>query len=114
MHRVTSRSALVLILGLLIIVGCSRSPEAKTARHLERGDKFFGRQHYKDATIEHDEGEDRFCSESDHARREAPLQPAAWLARQRQCRQDEAAHRRERRNQRVGRDHAIGMRSDVT
>ena len=55
MVRVTIRSAFILVAGACLVVGagCSRSPEAKKARHLERGEKFFARKDYKDAVIEY-------------------------------------------------------------
>src|SRR5215471_19008194 len=42
-----------LVVGLLIVVGCSRSPEAQKARHLERGDKYAARVQYREATLEY-------------------------------------------------------------
>src|SRR5262249_23606683 len=33
--------------------GCSRSPEAKKARYLERGDKYFAQKQYREALIEY-------------------------------------------------------------
>ena len=55
MVRVTVRSALILVAGACLLVGsgCARSPEAKKARHLERGEKYFARKDYKDAVIEY-------------------------------------------------------------
>ena len=55
MVRVTVRSAVILIAGVCLLVGsgCARSPEAKKARHLERGEKYFARKDYKDAVIEY-------------------------------------------------------------
>ena len=43
----------LLLVGLLVATGCSRSPEAKKARHLERGDKYFSRAQYREALIEY-------------------------------------------------------------
>ena len=56
--RATPRAALfLLLLGALlaggVATGCSRSPEAKKARHLERGDRYFGREQYREALIEY-------------------------------------------------------------
>src|SRR5438046_537923 len=55
MVRVTVRSAVILVAGACLLVGsgCARSPEAKKARHLERGEKYFARKDYKDAVIEY-------------------------------------------------------------
>src|SRR5262252_2596154 len=44
---------LSLVMGLVAPVGCSRSPEAKKARHLERGDRYFAQKQYEDAVIEY-------------------------------------------------------------
>lgn len=44
---------LLLTIGLLVAAGCSRSPEAKKARHLERGDRYFAQKEYQDAAIEY-------------------------------------------------------------
>src|SRR5437667_11649312 len=35
------------------MAGCSRSPEAKKARHLDRGDRYFAREQYHEAVIEY-------------------------------------------------------------
>ena len=43
---------LVLVL-LLAMMGCARSPEAQKARHLARGDKYFARAQYREAVIEY-------------------------------------------------------------
>ena len=55
MLRLKTLCTVVLIAGLGVAVGagCARSPEAKKARHLERGDKFLARKDYKDAVIEY-------------------------------------------------------------
>src|SRR5215471_13283762 len=42
-----------LVVGLLIVVGCSRSPEAQKARHLERGDRYAAREQYREAILEY-------------------------------------------------------------
>jgi len=33
--------------------GCMRSPEAKKARHMERGDRYFAREQYREAILEY-------------------------------------------------------------
>jgi putative PEP-CTERM system TPR-repeat lipoprotein len=55
MVRVTIRFAFTVVAAACLVVGsgCSRSPEAKKAQHLERGEKFFARKDYKDAVIEY-------------------------------------------------------------
>src|SRR5437588_2148365 len=54
MSRLTTLATLVLVAACLVVsAGCSRSPEAKKARHLERGEKFYARKDYKDAVIEY-------------------------------------------------------------
>src|SRR3989454_10267899 len=61
-HRLTedikmsraSRGWIILFLALLVaMIGCSRSPEAKKARHLDRGDRYFAREQYREAVIEY-------------------------------------------------------------
>jgi tetratricopeptide (TPR) repeat protein len=44
--------SLLLVLGMAT-AGCARSPEAKKARWLGRGDSYFGRQQYREAIIEY-------------------------------------------------------------
>src|SRR3990170_8240758 len=53
MGRTARGWALLLVVGLLLAAGCARSPEAKKARHLERGDRYFSRQQYREAVIEY-------------------------------------------------------------
>src|SRR5712691_4442830 len=49
-----ARAWIILLLTVLVAVtGCSRSPEAKKARHLERGDKYFSKAQYREALIEY-------------------------------------------------------------
>src|SRR5882672_7092409 len=43
----------LLILTLLVVAGCSRSPEAEKARHLERGDKYAAQEQYQEAILEY-------------------------------------------------------------
>ena len=52
MARTAKGWTFVLVVGLLVAAGCARSPEAKKARHLERGDGYFSRQQYREAVIE--------------------------------------------------------------
>ena len=47
------RVAVLLLIGLVLITGCSRSPEAKKARYLERGDRYFKQEKYREATLEY-------------------------------------------------------------
>jgi tetratricopeptide (TPR) repeat protein len=42
------------LLGLVALsAGCARSPEAKKARHLERGDRYFKQEQFREAVIEY-------------------------------------------------------------
>ena len=43
----------LVVVGLLLLAGCARSPEATKARHLERGDRFFEAARYREAMIEY-------------------------------------------------------------
>lgn len=45
--------AVLLFIGLALVMGCSRSPEAKKARYLERGDRYFKQEKYREATLEY-------------------------------------------------------------
>jgi hypothetical protein len=45
--------ALGLALLLTGIAGCGRSPEAKMARYLDRGDRHFKQEQYRERTIEY-------------------------------------------------------------
>jgi tetratricopeptide (TPR) repeat protein len=38
---------------MLLLAGCARSPEAKKARHLERGDRYFQQEKYREAVLEY-------------------------------------------------------------
>ena len=41
-------------MGLVVVAnGCTRSPEAQKARHLQRGDRYFAKKQYQDAAIEY-------------------------------------------------------------
>ena len=53
MSRTTRGWVGLLIVALLVVAGCSRSPEAQKARHLERGDKFAAREQYHEAILEY-------------------------------------------------------------
>src|SRR5213593_1211582 len=49
-----ARAWIFLLLAVLgVVAGCSRSPEAKKARHLDRGDRYFAREQYQEAVIEY-------------------------------------------------------------
>src|SRR5437667_6018674 len=49
-----SRAWILLLLSVLVVAtGCARSPEAKKAKHLERGDKYFSKAQYREALIEY-------------------------------------------------------------
>src|SRR5262249_28377802 len=37
----------------VVAAGCARSPEAQKARHLERGDRYFKKEQYREAIIEY-------------------------------------------------------------
>jgi tetratricopeptide (TPR) repeat protein len=47
-----ARPLLVLVI-LLLTVGCARSPEAKKARYLDRGNRYFVKEQYREAIIEY-------------------------------------------------------------
>jgi len=48
------RAWIFLVLAVLALgTGCARSPEARKARHIERGDKYFAQEHYPEAIIEY-------------------------------------------------------------
>src|SRR5215470_16670379 len=44
---------ILLAVELLVVAGCSRSPEAQKARYLERGDKYVAREQYREAIVEY-------------------------------------------------------------
>jgi tetratricopeptide (TPR) repeat protein len=52
MSRTSRAWLMVLLAGLVVFAGCARSPEAKKARHLGRGDHYFAQEHYREAIIE--------------------------------------------------------------
>jgi tetratricopeptide (TPR) repeat protein len=49
LHRWVPLVLLVLVVG----AGCARSPEARKARHLDRGDRYFKKEQYREAVIEY-------------------------------------------------------------
>ncbi len=53
MYRTTRAWTVLLVIGLALAAGCARSPEARKARHLERGDQFFSQAKYQEAIIEY-------------------------------------------------------------
>src|SRR5215510_195603 len=53
MPRHLRAGAILLAVGLLVVAGCSRSPEAQKARYLERGDKYAAREQYREAILEY-------------------------------------------------------------
>ena len=53
MHRYDRSRTLLFLLTLLLAVGCARSPEAKKARYLERGERYFQKEQYREAIIEY-------------------------------------------------------------
>ena len=53
MHRYHRSRILLVLLTLLLTVGCARSPEAKKARYLERGERYFQKEQYREAIIEY-------------------------------------------------------------
>ena len=53
MPRVAAPRAGLLVLGLLLLIGCARSPEAQKARYLERGDQYAATEQYREAIIEY-------------------------------------------------------------
>ena len=53
MHRCRGSRTLLLLVTLLLAMGCARSPEAKKARYLERGDRYFQKEQYREAIIEY-------------------------------------------------------------
>jgi tetratricopeptide (TPR) repeat protein len=49
----TFRTLLLVVMALTAVLGCARSPEAKKARHLDRGDKYYAKEQYDSAVIEY-------------------------------------------------------------
>src|SRR5712692_2013053 len=49
-----ARAWIALLLSVLVVMtGCSKSPEAKKTQHLERGDKYFAQAQFREAIIEY-------------------------------------------------------------
>src|SRR3989442_1335799 len=49
-----SRAWIALLLSVLVVMtGCSKSPEARKTQHLERGDKYFAKAQFREAIIEY-------------------------------------------------------------
>ena len=42
-----------LLLVVLTLVACARSPEAKKARYLDRGDRYFQKEQFREAVLEY-------------------------------------------------------------
>jgi tetratricopeptide (TPR) repeat protein len=53
LSRTTRWLVLMLVVGLVVATGCIRSPQAKKAHHLERGDRLFSLQRYSEAIREY-------------------------------------------------------------
>src|SRR3990172_11971171 len=51
--RLLRGATLLLLVALALAAGCARSPEARKARHLERGDRYVKAEQYRDAIIEY-------------------------------------------------------------
>jgi tetratricopeptide (TPR) repeat protein len=52
-HWRIHRWSLIFLMILLAAAGCARSPEAKKARFLDRGDRYFKKEQYREAIIEY-------------------------------------------------------------
>ncbi len=48
-----ARVGTVFLMIALVLAGCSRSPEAKKARYLERGNRYFKQEQYREAILEY-------------------------------------------------------------
>src|SRR5215468_9263341 len=53
MHRIPRYAVLLLLMAVFLAAGCARSPEAKKARFLDRGDSYFKKEQYREAIIEY-------------------------------------------------------------
>ena len=49
----SARVGTVVLMIALILAGCARSPEAKKARYLERGNRYFKQEQYREAILEY-------------------------------------------------------------
>ena len=49
----SARIATVFLMLALVLTGCARSPEAKKARFLERGNRYFKQEQYREAILEY-------------------------------------------------------------
>lgn len=49
----TCATALFMAVVLTLSAGCARSPEAKKARYLELGDRYFRQEQFREAVIEY-------------------------------------------------------------
>ena len=45
--------AALFLIGVVVLAGCFRSPEAKKARYLERGDRYAAQQKYREAILDY-------------------------------------------------------------
>ena len=64
--------AVVLLVVLSLLSACTRSPEAQMARHLDRGDRYFKQEKYREAVIEYQNAL-RIDPRSAHAARQTGL-----------------------------------------
>ena len=51
--RLLRGATLLLLVALALAAGCARAPEARKARHLERGERYVKAEKYRDAVIEY-------------------------------------------------------------
>src|SRR3990172_8786718 len=51
--RLLRGATLLLLVALALAAGCARAPEARKARHLERGERYVKAEKYRDAIIEY-------------------------------------------------------------
>lgn len=49
----SARAGTVFLMIALVLAGCARTPEAKKARYLERGNRYFKQEQYREAIIEY-------------------------------------------------------------
>ena len=79
MSGVAAARAGLLVLGLLLLIGCARSPEAQKARYLERGDQYAATEQYREAIIEY-ANVLRFDRDNARATRQLPVYQLGELA----------------------------------